>query len=449
MRKEPSWHKAQVLAAVTLLALVLPASGDGVAARSEPVRPFEALAQMNAQESQERVPAPDAPGPYNVGTTTFPAIMTGGRVTLVQVFYPTLDEGDCDRKYTIQSPPGPYQVTSPSCAVENATVAPGPFAWVVYDHGGGGPGGDFQRVVQSPLHELQATHGFPTFVALHSGDAAVRVRDLSALIDLALARSATPGDPFFGSLDPERIGIAGLSAGGGAAVGIAGGWAARGIAADPRIKAMVLYEPGQVTTLADASTISFPYLIMGGTQFAFAATIPAFLDATVDASPRIHVRSPDAVHVNYNTSLCPFTEETRETALLADPSLPEPLTNPIAGNPAAIAAYNNWRFGQTQFPILGPGFGGARNVCNRIGVDSVRSLDANPEDGFTDQPPFMASDAFTLAPAIPAEVMVPVVKLYTVAFWKTFLEGDRRYMPYLTPGYATVHTLPAEVTIRD
>ena len=45
--------------------------------------------------------------------------------------------------------------------------------------------------------------------------------------------------------------------------------------------------------------------------------------------------------------------------------------------------------------------------------------------------------------------MVPVVKLYTVAFWKTFLEGDRRYMRFLTPGYANVHTLPAEVTIRD
>jgi hypothetical protein len=407
MGKGTSWHKAPVLTAMTLIALSWPAGGDGVSARGEPVRHFDAPARISAQSSARPVQAPDAPGPYNVGTTTFPATMTGGRVTLVQVFYPTLDEGNCDRKYTIQSPAGPYQVTSPFCSVENATVAPGPFAWIVYDHGGGGPGGDFQRVVQSPVHELQATHGLPTFVALHSADAAVRVRDLSALIDLALARSATPGDPFYGSLDPRRV--AGLSAGGGSAVGIAGGWAARGIAADPRIKAMVLYEPTQITTPADVSTISFPYLIMGGTQSNFATTIPAFLDATVDASPRIHVKSPDAVHMNYNTSLCPFTEETRETALLADPSLPEPLTNPIAGNPAAITAYNNWRFGETQFPTAGPGFGGARNVCNRVGVDSVRSLDTNPEDGFTDEPPFMASDAL-LWPGVPAELMVPVVK---------------------------------------
>ena len=80
---------------------------------------------------------------------------------------------------------------------------------------------------------------------------------------------------------------------------------------------------------------------------------------------------------------------------------------------------------------------------------SVRSLDVAPADGLTDSPPFMASDAYTLAPAIPAEIMVPVVKLYTVAFWKTYLEGDRRYGRYLKPGYAVRHGLPAEVTVLD
>ena len=62
----------------------------------------------------------------------------------------------------------------------------------------------------------------------------------------------------------------------------------------------------------------------------------------------------------------------------------------------------------------------------------------------------MAVDApFTLAPAIPAELMVPMIQLYTVAFWKTYLEGDHRYMRYLPPGYAQTHDLPAEVTILD
>ena len=395
------------------------------------------------------VPPPAERGIYNVGTTTFSATMTGGRVTRAQVFYPSLEDPDCGRKYSIQSPAGPYQVTSPLCAVENATVAPGPFPLIVYDHGGPVVGADQQRLAQAPLHELLATHGFVVVVALHAADAVARVRDLPLLIDVALARGATAGDLLEGSMDPARIGVSGFSAGGGAALGVAGGWSAHDIAADPRLKAMVLYEPGRVTTLDDVSTIGIPYLVMGGTQFRNAAAIPALVDATTDAVPRIHVRSPNAVHLNYLTSLCPFTDETREVALRADPSLPEPLTNPIAGNPYAITAFTNWNMGAATFPTQGYGFGGARNICNRIGVDSVRSLDVDPLDGFTDSPPFMASDEVTLAPAVPAEVMAPVLKHYTVAFWKTFLEGDRHYMRYLTPGYARVNALHAEVTIRD
>ncbi len=38
-----------------------------------------------------------------------------------------------------------------------------------------------------------------------------------------------------------------------------------------------------------------------------------------------------------------------------------------------------------------------------------------------------------------------LIKLHTVAFWKTFLEGDHRYMRYLTPGYARSHQLQAVV----
>ena len=89
-----------------------------------------------------------------------------------------------------------------------------------------------------------------------------------------------------------------------------------------------------------------------------------------------------------------------------------------------------------------------RHMSTGVGVSSARSLDANPRDGFTDSPPFMATDGFTLQPAIPGKVMVPLIKLYTIAFWKTFLEGDRRYMRYLTPGYAERHDLAAVVMVE-
>ena len=128
--------------------------------------------------------------------------------------------------------------------------------------------------------------------------------------------------------------------------------------------------------------------------------------------------------------MCAEIDQTRETALVADPALPEPLTNRIATNPAAARAFDLWNVGQILFGLLGPGAGSGRNFCNRVGVDSIRSLDANPQDGFTDSPPFLPTDAVTLNPVIPEEILVPQITLHTVAFWKTFLEGDHRYMRY-------------------
>ena len=146
--------------------------------------------------------------------------------------------------YRIDYLAGFYDLQSPLCARPNARALPGLFPLVVHDHGGPGPGADFQRVAQIPLHEIMASHGFVTAVALHSADSLVRVRDLSLVIDALLARSAARGDLLARSIDPARIGISGISAGAAAAMGAAGGIEASGIPADPRIKAMVVYEPG-------------------------------------------------------------------------------------------------------------------------------------------------------------------------------------------------------------
>jgi hypothetical protein len=253
------------------------------------------------------------------------------------------------------------------------------------------------------------------------------------------------------TIDPARIGISGMSAGGSAAIGVAGGVAASGIAVDPRIKAMVLYEPGvpgPSYSLADAGTIAIPYLIMGGDQIANGLAIPTLFDSTIMATPRIRVFNPGAVHFNYITNLAAEIDQCREQALLANPGMPEPLTTLTASNAAAARAYEAWNWGEILFPLLGRGVGGGRNMCDRVGVNSVRSLDLD-QDGFTDSPPFMATDAFVQQPAIRAEVMLPMIKLYTVAFWKTFLEGDHRYQRYLNPGYARRNELEAEVFIVD
>jgi acetyl esterase/lipase len=227
-----------------------------------PLIALTALLFGSAAASAQDIAPPDEPGPFHVGVTTFSATMSAGRVTRIQVYYPTLAPPNFASKYTILAPAGPYQLNSPLGAVQDAPAAPGLFPLVVHDHGGGAPGGDAQRVAQLPLHEAMASHGFVTVVALHSANAIARVRDLSLVIDALLARSAADGDLLCDSIDPDRIGISGLSAGGAAAISVAGGWAANGIVADPRIKAIVLYEPS-FDPLTHA-TIAVPYLIMGG-----------------------------------------------------------------------------------------------------------------------------------------------------------------------------------------
>jgi predicted dienelactone hydrolase len=397
-----------------------------------------------AAASNKNIAAPDQPGPFNVGVMVFSATMSGGRTTRVQVFYPTAEPADCAMRYRIAYLAGFFDLQSPLCARPDALAVPGSFPLVVHDHGGPGPGADFQRVAQLPLHETMASHGFVTAVALHSADPVVRVRDLALVIDALLARNAASGDPLAGSIDPDRIGISGISAGAAAAIGAAGGIEDAGVPADPRIKAMVVYEPGLEYPF-DAARIAMPYLIMGGSQSRYGLAIPALFAETVLALPRIYVLNPSATHLSYVTGMCAEIDQTREAALLADPALPEPLTNRIATNPAAARAFDLWNMGQILFGLLGPGAGSGRNFCNRVGVNSIRSLDANPQDGFTDSPPFLPTDAVTLNPVIPEEILVPQITLHTVAFWKTFLEGDHRYMRYLTAGYARSHDLQAVV----
>jgi hypothetical protein len=168
-------------------------------------------------------------------------------------------------------------------------------------------------------------------------------------------------------------------------------------------------------------------------------------DATVLAEPRVRVLNPAATHLSYVANTEAEIDQLREQALAADPNIPEPLTTLTASNVAAARAYQLWNQGQIVFPTFGPGFGSGRNTCNRVGVNSVRSLDVN-QDGFTDSPPFLATDEpYLVEPTIPQEVMVPMIKLYTVAFWKAYLEGDERYAHYLTPGYAKQNELEAKV----
>lgn len=109
------------------------------------------LAAAGGSPKTADLAAPDQPGPYNVGTRTFHAAVSGGRVTRIQVFYPTLAPPDPTSSYTVNAAAGNYSVGSPLGAVRDAPAAPGQFPLVVHDHGGQVAGPDNQRVGQLPL----------------------------------------------------------------------------------------------------------------------------------------------------------------------------------------------------------------------------------------------------------------------------------------------------------
>ena len=221
---------------------------------------------------------------------------------------------------------------------------------------------------------------------------------------------------------------------------------------------MAVYEPTPFS-LVDVSGISLPYLVMGGTQSAASQPIPALFDATVLATPRIHVTNPHAVHISYQTEICPRIDETRETAWLANPSQPEPLTdlvllpsglracNPSLGT-AAAAACLAWNMGEITSPTT-TGFR-RRPQFLREGRRQFRRLARHEPRRWVYGLSTVRSDRclYVTGPDS-GEVMVSTIKHYTVAFWKKFLGGDGHFMRYLTPGYAHVHRLPAVVDIRD
>lgn len=253
--------------------------------------------------------APDAPGPYAVGVTTFWVAAPGPtpRTLPVEVWYPALPEpGAAPTEYPLTLATlvlGAFP--SPLGAVRDARAdrRGAPHPTVLFSHGFGGV--RFQSVF---LTEFLASHGFVVAAPDHVGNtftdvvapanappavvmAALRPVDIARTLDALVARSGDDDDTLAAMVDERRVGVAGHSFGGYTALRAAGATIDAAVlddlcagdpdnrfcegrdeadlprsALDPRLSAAVALAPGGAEVVGGGfADIGLPTMIQGGT----------------------------------------------------------------------------------------------------------------------------------------------------------------------------------------
>lgn len=354
-------------------------------------------AGAGGEEHQGPLYAPDEAGPYAVGRTTFeledPA--RDNRQFLVDLWYP-VDPKDAQGEFTV------YEILFWRLPSELALAGPpvsraGRFPLVVFSHGSGGI--RFQSIF---LTEVLASHGFVVAAPDHTGNTLLddtegeltaqkmidRPLDVSWVITTMLAKSDDPEDPFYRTLDPGRIGVAGHSFGGFTSLAMAAGFGAdpppeiarelpegfSPIPPDSRVKAIVPIAP--VSSFfgdAELSSIEVPTLIIGGTLDSITPVEPESRRAfELIAGDVFRVDVARAVHFS-------FTNSCDLIRMLKESGLPE---------------------GLIEF-LLGPDF------LEPCGTD-----------------------------VIDVEEAQRLTNLYAVSHFRRYLTGDERYERFLSASYA-------------
>ena len=223
--------------------------------------------------------APGSTGPWGVGHRQLASVdaSRGDRPLPLEVWYPVNppDVTGPFTRYLLLPPKSPLGLNSAlaheGALVSNAGVRP----LVVFSHGSGG------IAIQSiRLMEQLASHGFVVVAPSHTGNTNAdfvggtavpiaqalldRVPDVSFVIDHMTALAATPGDPFFGRIDGQNVGVAGHSLGGFTALAVKSGY--QGIPPDARVRAIMPIAPAaSAITDAELAGIMVPTLFMTGT----------------------------------------------------------------------------------------------------------------------------------------------------------------------------------------
>jgi len=275
-------------------------------------------------------PAPDAPGPYAVGRTTFTLVdhARADRTLTVDAWYPV------DKRDAVGYPPSRYDllvtsITSPTALDSPPVSHRGPFPLVVFSHGSNGV-----RFQSWFLTEHLASQGFVVVAPDHAGNTAydllggtsqpfdvmarARPLDVSFVITSMLQRSADPTDAFAHRIDDNRIGVVGHSFGGFTALAAAAGY--QDVPPDPRVDAIVPISPASTPfTDAELRSIRTPALLLGGTADVTTPIATQTVRAwdLISSRPAWRVDVHDAGHASF-TNICDLRDALLGSGLPPD-----------------------------------------------------------------------------------------------------------------------------------
>lgn len=285
--------------------------------------------------------SPDELGPYGVGRTTIVVRdQARNRDLNTNIWYPTQATTGAFAGYRFQVPLIGVDVTVQSeIARQGAPVATGSFPLIMFSHGG-----NAISVQSFFLTEALASHGFIVVAPDHTRGTLLdigqptgytdpfeaisdRPRDISFLITRMLAKNLNATDPFFGRINPLRIGVTGHSAGGRTALMMSSGFSGQALVElglvpppgftpvppDSRVKAIIPISMGfdpflTFLTAGEMSSIDESTMLITGTDD---EAVPlATVRAAFNAISANRVMESDVVggfHFSFS-NICDFNE---------------------------------------------------------------------------------------------------------------------------------------------
>jgi hypothetical protein len=353
---------------------------------------------------------PTGIGPYGISHMIIHNVIISDHMTNVSIWYPTNAVSGAPADYTTSFYSNAFfRMPSPLGAFENATPAPGIFPLLIFGHGSSHIDRDTGRIVNMPMNEFLASHGFIsvgfTYGSTTQFGPTVQqtVLQTEALINYIIGVSAISAH-----VDANKIGLVGLSLGG-RLFGVAAG--NPDMQRDPRIKVIIGYEAtngsgsvyyGDTRNIrAAALLIHDGYISVGSFN-------------QVSGKPVIDVYSKRIVHMSLSTVACLATKTNRDIAI--SNGVIEPLQDPQRDQ-FGILAYGLWHAGD---PSIGQNSGGTSDYCD-----------------VSEWTPSVAVGLLTGRDKITQEAEVDRrLRLYTLSFLKTYLSGQSGYESYLTEEYA-------------